>query len=177
MVDSPAPHDVGKRLKVTASYTDRRGDGKTATFTMPNPVQDSREADDNNVPEFASPDVTRTVSEGAKGMEVGVPVPATDDDGDILTYMKGGTDQALFSVDEETGQITTGAGLDYEAAGGTAGQCAVANECEITVTATDSMGGEATATVTITVTDVNEAPSLNLADRTSQKHKSFADRT
>ena len=173
VVDSPAPHDVGKRLKVTASYTDRRGDGKTATFTMPNPVQDSREADDNNVPEFASPDVTRTVSEGATGMEVGVEVTATDADDDILTYMLGdGGDNDLFSVDKETGQITTGAGLNYEAAGGTAGQqCAAANECEITVTATDSMGGEATAMVTITVTDVNEAPSLNLATGLTETQK------
>ena len=74
-------------LKVTATYTDRRSDGKTATFTMPNPVQVGRV--DNNLPEFASPAVTRTVSEGAKGMEVGVPVTATDADGDILTYTKG----------------------------------------------------------------------------------------
>ena len=166
VVDTPAPHDVGKRLKVTASYTDRRGDGKTATFTMPNPVQGSRQADDNNVPQFASPAVTRTVSEGAKGMEVGVPVPATDDDGDILTYMKGGTDADLFSIDKETGQITTGAGLDYEA---TTDQCSTVNTCEITVTATDSMGGDATATVTITVTDVNEKPTLTTTVTETQK--------
>ena len=167
VVDTPVPGDVGKRLQVTATYTDRTGDGKTATFTMPNPVQVGRV--DNNLPGFASPDVTRTVSEGAKGMEVGVPVTATDADGDIRTYTKGGTDVAFFKIDKETGQITTGAALNYEADAGAAGQCETANECSITVTATDSMGGDAIATVTIAVTDVNEKPTLTTTVIETQK--------
>ena len=168
VVDTPVPGDVGKLLTVTATYTDRTGDGKTATFTMPNPVQVGRV--DNNVPEFASPAVTRTVSEGAKGMEVGVAVTATDADGDILTYTKGDAgDNDLFSIDKETGQITTGAALNYEAAVGETGQCAIANACVITVTATDSMGGDDTATVTIAVTDVNEKPTLTTTVIETQK--------
>ena len=42
--DTPANEsDVGRRLTVTARYNDSRGDGKTATYTAPNPVQVRRD--------------------------------------------------------------------------------------------------------------------------------------
>ena len=89
VTDTPADKsDVGKLLMVTASYTDNRGDGKTMTWTAPNPVQVGRL---NNIdPQFASAVPTRTVGEDAKkGATIGTPVEATDDNGDILTYTLG----------------------------------------------------------------------------------------
>ena len=50
VTDSPNGGDVGQYLKVMATYTDRRGGGKTATFTFPNPVQESRDV--NRAPAF-----------------------------------------------------------------------------------------------------------------------------
>ena len=51
----------------------------------------------------------------AGGLAVGGPIAATDDDNDTLTYSLGGTDAASFGIVPETGQLQTGAALDYEA--------------------------------------------------------------
>ena len=59
------------------------GPNKTASYVSENPVQAAR--DDNTAPEFALTTETRVVTENSTG-NVGSPLRATDDDGDILTY-------------------------------------------------------------------------------------------
>jgi len=81
---------------------------------------------------------------------------ATDADGDTLTYsISGGADQALFSLDSNSGALTFINAPDFEAPGDSNSDNAYAVE----VTAND---GQSTTplTLTITVTDVNEAPTL-----------------
>ena len=104
----------------------------------------------NQPPRFDErPPVTRSVPENATGGDaVGDPVTATDPEGDALTYSLGGQD-AKFSIDESTGQITvgTGAAFDYEEGRRT---------YVLVVTASDADGsGESRQlAVTVNVTDV-----------------------
>ena len=96
----------------------------------------------NDAPAFAAAPAERTVSENAQpGANVGVPVTATDVDGDLLGYrIQGAPD---FEIDEQTGQITVATGAALNAA---------LSPYIVTVTARDPDGDEATVEVTITVT-------------------------
>ena len=157
--DTSTSNDVGMYLRVEATYSDRRGPNKTASYVALNPVQAAR--DDNTVPEFALEEETRGIQENFTG-NVGSPLTATDDDGDILTYSKAGNgaDNAneSITVDRATGQLMVGGGgLNFEAPTGTG----TANMYVVTVKATDSKGEDsAFVEVTITVTDVNETPTF-----------------
>ena len=151
--DDANSNDVGMYLRAVATYTDRRGDNKTAEFVSPYPVRPAK-VQQNSIPEFAPTAVAREVQEGPAGMIVGAPVTATDADGDVLNYTLDGTDVASFEIDQATGQITTDAALDYDTL------AEADRTLTVTVTATDSAGGDSdpVATVTINLLDVNEAP-------------------
>ena len=115
----------------------------------------------NEPPEFpASEDGERTVAENtAADEDIGAAVAATDpDSGDTLTYTLGGTDAASFAIDEDTGQLKTKAGLDYEDE----------DTYTVTVTATDQSGLSDTITVTVTVSSVNEVPEFTDGAATSR---------
>ena len=95
---------------------------------------------------------TRSIAENsAEGTDVGMPITASDANDNELTYTLGGADAALFTFDEETGQIKVGAGAapDYETE---------PYAFTVEVTATGSSGASATITVTIAVIDVNLGP-------------------
>ena len=156
--------DVGNRIRVEATYSDGSGPAETVSSTSENPVQAYKRLVDNTAPAFAATDVTRRVEENSKG-NVGGPVTATDGDGDILTYTISGNDATFdhdsdggtpdidrFTIDEATGQLMVGDGveLDYESD----------TSYTVMVTATDSSGGtpDTVATVTINVIDVDEKP-------------------
>ena len=152
VTDSPNGGDVGQYLKVMATYTDRRGGGKTAPFTFPNPVQESRDV--NRAPAFPSTEADRHVPENTKKeMDFGARVMADDPDNDILTYSV--PDTAPFSINAVTGQLMTKDALDHE------GDTLTAGAINVVVTATDSSGASDTITVTVNVTDVDEAPTFS----------------
>ena len=143
---TPVAADKGSYLRATASYTDAQGPRKSA-----------QAATDAAVPSNAAPEFTgvqdgaiqRSVAENTgAGEAVGAPVMATDAEDDAVTYALGGADAALFTIDEDTGQIRVGSGttLDYEAD---------KNVYEVVVTATDSSGASATVAVAIAVTNVD----------------------
>ena len=63
----------------------------------------------------ANVDTTLEVAENSPaGTNVGAPVTATDPDGDPLTYSLSGDDAASFTIDANTGRITTIAGVTYD---------------------------------------------------------------
>ena len=143
---TPVDADLGYYLRVTATYADGHGPGKSRQAISEGRVME-------NVgpvfPNAANGVSERSVAENTGvGKAVGAPVVATSPDGGALTYTLGGADAALFAIDAGTGQIRVGVGtaLDYEAD---------ENVYEVTVTATDSSGASATVAVTITVTDVD----------------------
>ena len=63
----------------------------------------------NRVPAFTlAPPVARSVAENAPADQpIGDPVPASDADGDTLTYSLWGADADHFDIDASTGQILT----------------------------------------------------------------------
>ena len=154
---SPTSGDVGFYLRASVAYTDGHGEGKSAMATSAHTVQAINLP--NATPEFADDDAdtignqtTRMVEENTPaGMDVGLPVEASDGDDDILTYTLGDTaaDDA-FDIEAATGQIKTKDELDADTAATYA----------VTVTATDPAGMTDEITVTITVTGVNEPPDI-----------------
>ena len=106
---------------------------------------------DEESPEFKDGErAVRTVPENtAAGQDIGVPVLATDPEGDDLTYSV--TPVEHFDIDPDSGQLKTSGELDYE----------MTPSYSVTVSAGDT---DAIA-VTIVVTDVNEAPRFTLMAR------------
>ena len=163
----PVKDDLGRWLAARASYTDRRGEGKTATDVSDSAVIANN---DNRAPMFKENDVeiTETTRKVAENVDAGTlfgdgmdgddtdvldneePVEATDPNTDKLTYTLGGPDEASFDIGRGTGQLETKAKLDYE----------TKNSYMVTVTATDPHGLSATTDVTINVTDMDEAPKI-----------------
>ena len=135
-----------KYLRVTATYTDGHGSGKTAQAVS---------AANNAAPVFPTGSGARSVDENSPpGASVGKPVVANDAPGDVLTYTLGDTDaDEAFDIYQATGQITVGARttLDTETDA----------EATVEVTATDPADGDAMQEVTITVKNVNEAPMIS----------------
>ena len=144
---TPVVGDVSNYLRVTASYTDGEGSGKTARAVSDYAVRAVPAT--NSAPAFpASETGTRSVAENTEaGEAIGAPVAATDADDDPLTYSLGGDDAASFAIDPTTGQLQTKAPLDYE----------TQSSYSVTVTATDPSSASDTTTVTIAVTNVEEA--------------------
>ena len=164
---TPVDVDDTKFLRVTATYTDAEGAGKTAIGT-PNLAGTAQAVEKvrNLAPVFTDEDLDtagiqidpREVAEdAAKNDAVGAVVVATDmadaddgDDGSIL-YLLSGADAASFEINSE-GQISVGANakLDHE----------TNPAYEVTVTARDPEGLSSSVDVTIMVTDVDEAPEI-----------------
>ena len=108
---TPVMGDLGDYLRVTASYADGHGRGKSAEAATGDPVLI------NTIPRFPIGGITLVVEEGSGDAEsggAGAPVAAADPDGDTLTYSLGGDDAAVFDIDASTGQLWSNAPLDYE---------------------------------------------------------------
>ena len=148
---TPVAGDVGKQLKVRASFTDDLGNPESRTSPATLAVQ----AAVNNAPVFTEgTSTTRSVAENtASSRNIGTAIAATDaDSGDTLRYTLGGTDMASFAIVSTSGQLQTRAALDYE----------TKSSYAVTVSVSDGNGGSDSISVTITVTDVNEQPTLTL---------------
>ena len=148
----PRPVDVGRCLRATATYTDnirnRAGAAdEQEVGTSEAPVQASSPA--NTAPQFVnrSDRTSRRVAENTKaGQNIGTPVSAGDEDGDLLMYTLGGKDAVFFGVSRNDGQLKTKAPLDHEAR----------SLYAVVVTATDPSGAAVSIPVTINVTDEDE---------------------
>ena len=148
---TPVAGDVGKQLKVRASFTDDLGNPESRTSPATLAVQ----AAVNNAPVFTEgTSTTRSVAENtASSRNIGTAVAATDaDSGDTLRYTLGGTDMASFAIVSTSGQLQTRAALDFE----------TKSSYAVTVSVSDGNGGSDSISVTITVTDVNEQPTLTI---------------
>ena len=146
---TPVDGDLNKFLKATATYTDRRGESKTASAVTDNAVGTGT----NRAPEFDGTATIRAFDENTlPGLPVGIPVEATDDDKDVLTYTLDGTDAGSFEIVPTSGQIKTKDGVTYNHE--------AKDSYSVIVKADDKNGGTDTIAVTINVTDVNEKPSF-----------------
>ena len=148
--------DVGRCLRATATYTDdvekptdvpHQEEGVTEA-----PVQRSNPA--NTAPHFVvqSGSTSRRVAENTEvEHDIGTPVSAHDDDGDLLIYTLGGADAAYFSISRNNGQLKTRAALDYEAR----------RTLTVEVTVTDPSGAADSIAVTIRLINKNEPAEIN----------------
>ncbi len=140
---SPVASDVGKRLRVTASYTDGEASGKTAEATSARAVR--ARPSSNAAPTFPSTETgARDVGQNTlPGVGFGARVVATDSDSDILTYsLEPGGDRAFFDIDQATAQLRTKTRIDR----------VIGDSYTVTVAATDPSGDVARQTMTISVT-------------------------
>ncbi len=146
------PADVGRCLRATTTYTDNMENPAGAsderlTGTVEAPVQGRSPA--NAAPHFVgSTDRTsRRVAENTEaGQDIGSPVSAHDEDGDLLIYTLGGADAASFGIARNNGQLKTNSPLDYEAR----------RNYTVEVTAADPSGASESILVTIGVIDRDE---------------------
>ncbi len=152
---TPVDATGGNYLRVTASYNDGHGSGKTAQAVPDNPVRNAPPT--NDPPAFAPENATRSVDENtAAGQDIGTPVAATDtaNDRNMLTYSLEGTDAADFDINRATGQLLTKASLDHEAK----------ERYNVTVKVVDPSATSDTIAVTINVNDVDEPPEVSGPD-------------
>ena len=124
--------------------TDRGLYGLSGVFTV-----DASLDPVNTPPTFQQESTTREVAENSTaGTNVGLPVTATDDDGDTLTYTLEGTDAASFDIDSASGQIQTKSGVTYD--------YETTPDYSVLVKADDGNGGTATIAVAIDLLDIDE---------------------
>ena len=151
---TPTPEDVGRYLRVVATYDDPHGNDKTAAAVSANLTLAFNP--DNLRPVFPSNTADRSIRENTRpGTSLGAAVRATDANNDRLTYSIPASDD--FEIVSATGQLRTRRMLDHEDQ----------NTHTITVTATDPGDLPATITVTITVEDVDEVPVVGGPDSPS----------
>ena len=152
---TPVAGDVDNYLQATASYTDRRGSGKSANAVS---VQKTREVPSNNTaPSFTSTTATRSVRENTpSGTSMGDAFQANDTD--EIRYFLGVTDDdGAFDLDPKTGQLKVKDPLNHESKE-TYSLSVFARDPTRAGATSESTG---TVGVTITVTDVNERPKVS----------------
>ena len=179
---TPDASDETKYLRVTASYTDRTGNTKTAWMMSANPVQAEGGGAENGSPDFVDEKVDRGVAEtAAVGANVDTAITASvesTNSKDTLTYglrtvigddltsnlgvdLPSGTgtepadDLAAFDIDKATGQITVAQKLNFESRG-----TPDDGKYVVVATVTDPSGLFDSVVVVITAGDKNEAPVL-----------------
>ena len=173
---SPGSADRGMYLRVTGTYEDGEGEGKTVEATSAYAVRafpggnSAPGFPEDFDPEAAGDDPPAAdIDDGATaGAAAGGPITASDANSDRLTYSltagTGGTaaDADVFQIDRETGQVTVGLGKTVHPTsdiGETASDTvAVGNSFAFTITATDPSGLTDTVTMTVTVDAEDEAP-------------------
>ena len=153
---TPVLGDVGSYLRVTASYTDGVGPGKSAQVASDGAV---REGPGRHKPVFTGGDsAVRSVGEQTPGgSDFGAPFTATDADDDVLTYSLAGAGAVSFGIGMFTGQLRTMTTLDRS----------IKDSYSVTVQVSDGRDDsgfpddaetDATTSVTITVTSGSTRP-------------------
>ena len=154
---TPVAGDEDDYLRATASYTDRRGSGKTDSAVSDKATRAIPPT--NTAPSFTSTTATRSVRENTpSGTHLGAAFQATDTDTDEdVRYFLGGTDGGAFDIDPKRGQLKVKNPLNHESKE-TYSLSVFARDPTRAGATSESTG---TVTVTITVTDVNERPKVS----------------
>ena len=144
-------------LRARVSYTDGFGVDQSASLISVQQVEPAP-VGPNEAPQFPGTETgERSVDENTPaGTDIGLPVTATDADGDTLTYSLDAPSLATFDIVSTTGQLQTKAALNYES--GTPSHT-------VGVTATDPGGKVAFIRVTITINDLDEPATVMLSSQ------------
>ena len=189
---TPDSTDESMYLRVTATYEDGEGEGKTVMATSVYPVRPFRSG--NSAPAFPEDfDTEMTGPQGPMaeaddgamdGDEVGDRVTANDANSDRLTYSlvakDGGTpqDADVFRINRMTGQVTVGLTQQVNPTSDDAEQVPMVGKGDsftVTIMATDPSGSPDTVDMTIMVVDeTDEAPVFTMGE-TSHMHAENTD--
>ena len=155
----------GIAYALTITATDLANNSSALDLTI-NLVDDT-----GNAPVFTQSSVSINVDENSAGSVY--QAQASDADGDPLVYSIDGTDAALFTIDSSSGELNFKTPPDFEqpADNGTD------NIYDLTITATDAIGKQASQSLALTVTNVNEPHSfaaISVSLNTSENNSSFA---
>ena len=114
--------------------------------------------DNNRTPVIS----TSSFSIGENNTSVGT-VASSDADGDTRTYsISGGADQALFTIDANTGALSFIAAPNFE----NPTDSGANNVYDVIVRVSDGTGGTDSQSIAVTVTNVNEQPAFTSLDGT-----------
>ncbi|MBN2645955.1 MAG: cadherin domain-containing protein [Desulfuromonadaceae bacterium] len=142
---------VSSSVRVVAMTTDTEG-GTTEFISAEQQIVNV-----NDAPVISSHGAGTTgVVTSSENRTVVTTFSASDEDpDDTLTFsITGGADQALFSIDPDSGMLTFKDAPDYEIPGDSDGN----NIYLVEVTATDALGATDSQALSITVTNANDAP-------------------
>ena len=139
----PLDYEIKKRYPVVVSVTDGKFGNDTIAI-----IVNVTDVFENNPPVFREGDsTTRSIAEDTPpGVNIGIPVWATEVDDDTLTYSLSGENAEAFAIDSNSGQLAAEALLDYE----------TKNRYTVVVSVSDGAGGSDSITVIVHVTDVSE---------------------
>ena len=152
-LDSPQDDNGDNSYELVITATDSAGNSNDLDLSI-NVVDDTGSA-----PTFDQASVSINVDENTASSVY--TAQATDSDpGDTLTYSISGTDSSLFTINPSSGDLSFQSAPDYE----NPSDSDADNTYELTITATDSIGKQATQSLAITVTNINDnAPQFALS--------------
>ena len=189
---TPDSGDVGQYLRLTLTYDDGEGKGKTLTATSAYHVLSSRSAnaspafqDDFDPNTTGNQEPAADLDDGATdGDNVGSAITASDSHNDRLTYSLeavsgSGADADVFQIDRKTGQVTVGLGKIVSPSADSSEPDTVTKQDTFTVTikATDPHGTSDTATLTITMKNTDEAPVFTASKAAHSRKENIAGNT
>ena len=145
---TPTGDDRNHYLRVSATYEDGHGTGKSAHAVTELTTVNERGSNTAPVLPDAIDDITIPEDTPAQ-RNVGSPVQATDTDNDPLVYSLSGPGE--FAIGRTTGQLQVANEVTFDYDQG-------ARSYALSVTADDGFGGIDSVGVTIGISDVNEAP-------------------
>ena len=152
--DFPAEGSIDYALSITA--TDLGANSSALALSI------SLLDDTGSAPTFAQASASINVDENTASAVY--TAQATDVDvGDTLSYSISGTDSSLFTIDPSSGALTFNTAPDFETPADSGGD----NIYNLSITATDSVGKQASQSLTISVNNLNDnAPQLVLSSST-----------
>ncbi len=139
----------GETITDTFTYTVNDGRGGSTTATVSVTITGT-----NDAPELQ---LASSLDYAENGTDVVADAEASDVDSDGVTFSLSGTDAALFTIDEDTGEIRFRSAPDYETPADSNGD----NTYDLIVTATDTEGATDSQALTVNVTDVLEIPEID----------------
>ena len=146
-LESPKDADANNIYQLTITAADLAANSTDLALSV-NVVDDTGSA-----PTFDQANVSINVDENSASAIY--TAQATDvDPGDTLTYSISGTDSSLFTIDPSSGELAFNLSPDYE----NPSDSGTDNIYDLAITATDSIGKQASQSLTISVNNLNDNP-------------------
>ncbi len=146
-LETPKDADANNIYQLSISATDLANNRSDLDLSI------SVVDDTGSAPTFAQASASIAVDENT--ISTIYTAQATDvDPGDILTYSIDGTDSTLFTIDPSSGDLAFNQAPDYE----NPADSGQNNTYDLSITATDAIGKQASQSLTITVKNLNDNP-------------------